>query len=202
MSEVESEIVDGLQIYSKIKTILSLIVVSIIFLCIFCAFIRSLMYYDILGKNGKISYKKIVNNKYIDCIEENLTGCTYYTEYTDNNKKNYIKKYMDDIPPNSSNEYIDPRTIAIDKEIYYSNVDTNNYSFINRTVNAIVPFMGSSILLIILIAISIQLYLITTYKSYGAASGIYSMFGNNRSYDYNNGYNRGYGYNRGIQVRF
>jgi hypothetical protein len=200
MSETESAIADGLQIYSKIKTILSLIGVSIIFLCIFTVFVRSLIYYDILGKNGRISYKKIINNRYVDCIEKNLTGCTYYTEYKDNNNKDHINKYMDDLIPASSSEYIDPKTIAINKNIYYSNVNTNNFSFVNRSINAMGPFIGSSIVLIILIAISIQLYLITTYKNYGVATGIYSIVGSNRGYGYNNGYDRGY--NRGIQLRF
>jgi hypothetical protein len=197
MSEIVNEIATGLQIYSKIKTILTLIFFSIIFLCIFIFFIRSQIYYDILGKNGKISYKKIVNNEYIDCIEKNLSGCEYYTEYTDNYNKIHIKKYMDDIKPTTSSEIIDPKKIAISRNIYYSNVDTNNFSFTNRSATTSVSFLffGSCIILIVLIVLSLQLYLITINKQYGVISGInsiYSMFNNNTNYSYN----------RGIQLRF
>lgn len=162
MSKSKNNIINTIKLYYKNKNVIIsiLIFIFIIFLIVFTNFIKSLMYYDILGKNGRISYKKKINNEYVDCIENKLFECNYYYEYTDNKYKDHIIKYKNYVEPKRGQYEIDPTTIVMNKNIYYSNIDSNNYSLIDRSAKSLGPFIGCSILLIITIILSYQLYLL------------------------------------------
>jgi hypothetical protein len=161
MSDIES----GLQFYSSIKSLFSILLILLICCSLsYCFYITLNKNYK-LANNGKISFKHVDDlGKILNTCDVNnsIPDCKYIVEYDDISHNHYS------IP----NQIIDPKKPPQigNTQIYYENDIPSNYiiSFINPSNGILILLF---VIFIFLIFALINLYLIRTYKGYGAVIG-------------------------------
>lgn len=168
-----SNISDGLQIYAIQNSYYGLVIVSIFFLCSLVFLFLFKEKYS-LAQNGKITLKKKNNNELVNCITNNYNfECQYYVEYEVNNTLFQHQYYVDS---NSQPPYIGPTTI------YYAENNPNNYNIgiINPSYIKYICFIFFLILLFFAI---LNVYNVTTNKSYAENQGSTSIMNSYNSYN-------------------
>ena len=114
-----SDISEGLQTYSTIKSYFSIIISSILLLVVTYFYFKfsSINY---VKTDGTINYKKIINNNYVDCDNSNPEyDCATYISYNVDNKDIVAPFILD-----SKNTYVLP----IKTNVFYDADNQNSYS--------------------------------------------------------------------------
>ncbi len=154
----------GLQIYSTIKNSFFLIILCCVCSCVsYCLFDTMGRNY-MLAKNSQITFKHFSDNIPTENCSVNAPSpdCKYVNEYYDNNNKHF----------NSPYNFVDPKKLPVvgNTTIYYEDKNPQNHvnSFIHPTHGVLIIL---AIVIVLLIAASINLYFISTNKTYGAVVG-------------------------------
>jgi hypothetical protein len=155
----------GLQFYSTIRNSLFLIVLYCVCSCVSYCYVDALGRNYILSTNSKTSLKHFNGNTPTnkDCsLNAPEPDCFYVNEYIDNKNIEYRIPHPTIDPKKPPN--VGPNTT------YYEEKNPRNYvqSFIHPANGALI-LLG--IVIILLIAASINLYFIINYKGYGAVMG-------------------------------
>lgn len=158
------DVSSGLQFYSQIKNGFGLL-----FLLGFCICL-SFFYFNLLGKNyiqannAHTSFKHFnIGVPSEDCsINAPDPDCQYIDEYTDKNSVPYVMPVMVADPKK-------PPTVGNVTLFYEEKNPTNYVKSPIQPANGVLIFLV--IIIILLILASINLYLVSTYKTYGAVMG-------------------------------
>lgn len=168
-----SNISDDLQIYAIYNSYYGLIIISIFFICSFIALFFIKEKYN-LAQNGKITLKKKNNNELVNCIIKNYNiECQYYVEYEVNNKLYQQLYYVD---PKSRPPYIGPTTI------YYVENNPENY-YVGIINPSYIKYICFIVFLILLFFAILNVYNVTTNKSYAENQATTSIINTFNSYN-------------------
>lgn len=151
----------GLQTYALIKNYIGLGVSILILIgSIFFYFYISNKKY-VAAKNGMLSYSRISTNDKLEKCTSELPDCNYYLEYNTNNDTYY-----------RSAQQVDKKNKPTlgSTSVFYSEKNPSDYTL--SSLNPKYISIGLMVIfIIIIIAISINIYLINKYESYGAIQG-------------------------------